>query len=304
MLKRCWIVICTRNRESSLNRLLTSIINSDLQTIEGLIVVDSSDNPISINSPKKLNESEIEFVLLKSYVQNLAYQRNCALNFLATRAVNLIHFLDDDVEVDFNYFNDKYEIFRNEGFANTAIVGGIECNPGAHFQSHKVMFAKLRRNGRVTKSGINHKVYDLKSRKNVDWVSGMMLTVNYPLVSTLRFSENLLGNSVGEDVIYSLKAKEFGRIIVDPNIHVIHHHESSGRCDDLSNRVSFNFYRIELVRLKLKAKKRHVFMSLVFSQLKYLFLYLLTGTIKYKNFAMVDNKSMKSLILGQTLRAR
>lgn len=263
-----WLVICTCNRKDNLWKLLNSLSGAELTNLVGIVIVDSSDEPIQLNIFQEINLNIENKIVINSEIKNLAFQRNKALNFLEEKRVRLVHFLDDDIDVPKDYFQTKVKIFENVSTGVVAIIGGVEINTSEKRRTN-LSFGELARSGKVSRSGVNYKIRKLKKARRVDWISGMMLSLNYEILRDIRFSENLLGNSVGEDVIYCLQASRRGAILADPNVYVYHHMELSNRESPVSNRNSYNHYRLEACRMNLKVNKYLLLASLLTSAVKY-----------------------------------
>jgi hypothetical protein len=58
-----------------------------------------------------------------------------------------------------------------------------------------------------------------------EWLIGCSIW-DFQKINALRFEEDFYGQSLGEDVIFSLKASSLGRIAADPTV-IINHLESS-----------------------------------------------------------------------------
>lgn len=279
-------------------RLLKNIDKCNIESIYGLIIVDSSDNAISPLIFRNILEKINKKVIIYSNRKNLAYQRNKALHFLQEQKALLVHFLDDDVMISSEYFETKSLIFNEYASKSKiiSILGGIEYNLFDKDINKKMGLCNRIKSGKVTKSGINHKIVSLDKVKKVDWISGMMLTINAPLLKSIYFRENLLGNSVGEDVIYCLEANQLGAVIADPRIRVYHYHDNSNRESSYLNRDSFNFYRFEACKSDLNVNKYFLSFSLLYSTLKYLSFFTFTRKDIYSHYVKVDFSWAKRVI--------
>ena len=79
--------------------------------------------------------------------------------------------------------------------------------------------------GKLLKSGVNIPIRKFKDGVyESDWLIGCSLW-NYEKVKGIRFEQDFYGSSLGEDVIFSVKAKRDGKLLVDSNV-ILEHLES------------------------------------------------------------------------------
>lgn len=225
------VVIPTRNRPLLLAEALENLSLLELKpTI--VVVVDSSDYTNSIEPQYRLNQA----IFLNTKVRSASVQRNIGIDFLLSskfwKEINLVSFLDDDVLVPELYFNTITEIFE----ANKEIVGfsGIALN------TNEIKNKRLKRNifsdwlgitgdpGSITKSAVNISPRGLLRRTEVDWLIGCS-TWKKEIFDTLRFEEKFTGQSIFEDVIFSARARKFGKLVCDPDLILNHAMTHIGR---------------------------------------------------------------------------
>lgn len=226
------IVIPTRNRPSNLLTLLGKIEEQSLPVGE-VIITDSSDevHPISID-PKW------SFTLkhLATSIQSAAQQRNMGIELVSERC-DFLCFLDDDVLPGPDYLRELIVSLRKSGgigisgiAINPNSLGGTRTKPKGFFGSLQKFF-KLDSDsdGVILKSGVNIpvRVYSGESQE-VEWLIGCSVW-QFKKISSLRFESDFMGQSLCEDVIYSLKASRAGKLFVDPNIHLAHLESDIGR---------------------------------------------------------------------------
>jgi len=239
-LHRIAVVIPTKDRYSNLLLLLKGIernVNIDL-----VIVVDASKYFSEHLLPREIKSTPL--VHLKSGVASAAVQRNVGLDYLNSLDTNFdyVAFLDDDVEINSDYFSLVTQTFVNDdilGVSGVAVADKVK--QGANLSKWGRLFLDsigyTGASGSVTRAAINVPI-DSKDgvREPVDceWLIGCSVW-KWPKISDLRFEADFPGSSIFEDVIFSMKARSRGKLIVNPNI-VLRHHL-------LSSPASFSFER-------------------------------------------------------------
>ncbi len=93
---------------------------------------------------------------------------------------------------------------------------------------HRVPVAKRAfmldspRTGRVLPSGRNPLVVDVQSVTEVDWLSGCSMSFRRAVFETFSFNEELKGYCLGEDVEFSYRVHQRGRLLVTPDARIEH----------------------------------------------------------------------------------
>jgi glycosyltransferase involved in cell wall biosynthesis len=220
------VVIATRNRNELLIGCLDAILSNSIKPFQ-IIVIDSSD----LDKRKKIvylsSTIKHEFTEIKS----AAKQRNIGLSMVDPNS-KYIAFIDDDVLIPESYFAKLISSMEKFGLCG---ISGLAINSkkeSAHKPKGKVkkIFSRLflldsNLDGVLLKSGVNISV----KKKNTipvesEWLIGCSIW-DYLIIKDLRFEEDFYGQSLGEDVIFSLRASKSGKIAVDTNV-VIDHQES------------------------------------------------------------------------------
>ena len=73
------------------------------------------------------------------------------------------------------------------------------------------------RTGRVLPSGRNPLVVDVLSVTEVDWLSGCSMSFRRAVFEMFSFNEELTGYGLGEDVEFSYRVHQRGRLLVTPD---------------------------------------------------------------------------------------
>jgi len=220
------LVIPTRNRGKTLRTLLESIRFLSFMP-DSTIVVDASDEFRDFSE----EFSDINLIHLNSERASAAFQRNMgietAVNFFPN--FQFIAFLDDDVTVNLDYFQNTVTLLNNNpdfiGISGLALY-----DQGKPTRRNKVLdfFGWSGSPGSLTKSIVNISPQGLETFKQVDWLIGCSVW-RRRVVESLRFEADFQGQSLFEDVIFSVRASELGKLGCDPNIIIRHNMSTLGR---------------------------------------------------------------------------
>jgi glycosyltransferase involved in cell wall biosynthesis len=221
------IVIPTRNREELLNKLLANIDFQDPRLVE-VIVVDSSDHLFK----SYLNQTKIKYI--HTSIKSAATQRNIGIDNLKEMIQN-VFFVDDDVILPKNYFNQLNECLSGEetigasGLAVNHSVNSIRGKPrGVSGLYRRIFLLDSKRDGALLRSAINIPVRSEKdslgSVVDTEWLIGCSAWKS-TIFTEFRFENKFKGQSLGEDVLFSSKSKKNGKLKVDTSI-IMDHLES------------------------------------------------------------------------------
>ena len=202
------------------------VITPQLADGDELIIVDSSD-------PELLSKSlttapKVKY--LTTEIRSAAVQRNIGLDHLGISRYTF--FLDDDTIPNKNYFEKCISILDE---SNAIGVSGIALNPksgvlrsypkgmiGAYY---RFFLLDSMKDGVLLKSGVNIPVRKyLGDSYQVDWLIGCSGWLTEKIGDT-RFESDFLGQSLSEDVIFSVRMRKKGLIVTDPSI-ILTHDES------------------------------------------------------------------------------
>ena len=286
--RRLTVIIPTRNREDRLSELVNKLISFEDQITE-LIIIDSSDFRSELENDF---DFPFEFVYKHSKICSAAYQRNLGLNLIENQP-DYIAFLDDDVIPNNFYFTNLINALESDGAIG---VSGVAVDPtladsdydrNYFLRNYKRMFGLAGKiEGEVLSSAVAIPVIDNKSALvPTKWLIACSIW-KYDVVSDLRF-ENFVGQSLSEDVIFSMKASRRGLLLVNPQVILNHSQELSGRPN------LYNFWRMWVTnRRRLVTIFRGQGMNLVsfywanFGQLTILLFKFITGDKKYGKGAL------------------
>ena len=221
------VIIPTRNRNKLLSELVQTLPISN-HYLNKIIIVDSSDEAHA----KDYRHDKINYI--HTEIKSAAIQRNIGIENLSPTS-EIVFFLDDDVRVDFQYFEKIIENFHDldvvgvSGLALNTSKPSIRNTPsGISGYLKRLFFLDSHRDGALLPSAVNIpvRVQSQTKRVNVkvDWLIGCSAW-RTNILNKVKFDISFTGQSLGEDVLFSAKAREFGCLIVDPDI-VVNHLES------------------------------------------------------------------------------
>lgn len=203
-----------------------TVLVPELVEDDELIIVDSSDP--GLLSHKLTSIPRVKYVVTE--IRSAAVQRNIGLDHLGNS--KYVFFLDDDVLPNIDYFEKCISVLNN---SNAVGVSGLALNPNSgvlrSYPSglvgfyHRLFLLDSKKDGALLKSGVNIPVRDyLGNIHDVDWLIGCAMWLTEKVGNT-RFESDFLGQSLSEDVIFSVRMGKKGRIVNDPSI-VLSHDES------------------------------------------------------------------------------
>ena len=219
------VIIATLNRPELLKNLLHQLSSQTLKPSQ-IIIIDASneENRVPID---KIEDEKIIYKISK--VKSAALQRNQALE-LVDKETEFIAVLDDDIIIEPDYLDRCFKLIKN---TNAVGVSGVAI-PIIHREKSKNFFVKKfflfesKKGGVITLSGINIPVKESNKNGTVhktEWLIGCSFW-RYKDIQDLKYCELFLGNSLFEDVIFSMQANKKGNLYVDSTI-VLNHLESA-----------------------------------------------------------------------------
>jgi glycosyltransferase involved in cell wall biosynthesis len=215
------VVIATRNRPIQLMNLLNLI---ELQTIlpKEIIIIDSSDVILSYSST-----GQIKIKYLHTHQKSTAKQRNLGIEEVQ-KGTDVLFFLDDDTIPDCNYFSQMVQTLVDTGGIG---VSGIAENPGKNQRRKpsgiigcikRLTFLDSKIDGKLLLSGIPVPIRtNEQDLYQTDWLIGCSCW-DFHKITNLKFEQDFEGYSLGEDVIFSVKAKKLGKLYVNSRIVLSH----------------------------------------------------------------------------------
>lgn len=160
--------------------------------------------------------------------RGLTKQRNIGLAAV-DGLVDIVHFIDDDVELDSSYVVSLMRAFGDNdelAGAGGAVVGAPYRRPGTLARLGLRQSLKL---GSVLKSGYNIGCFDSPEPRQVDWLPGCSMSFRLSKIRGLSFDERRTGYALGEDVDFGLKVAQNGRLEHCPEAKLVHHLSNANR---------------------------------------------------------------------------
>lgn len=253
------VIIPTRNRKELLG-ILVNYLLKNFKQIDQIIIVDSSD--ISETTVNFLNSKKVLYIY--SEVKSAAIQRNIGLLHVKP-SCKYLAFLDDDVRPPTDYFKDLIRLLNSKKAAG---VSGIALNTNSYKSRRSIKVFEIYRKffyldsnieGTVMNSAVNVPVkYFPKANSAVEckWLIGCAVW-DYKKIKHCKFDDRFYGQSLGEDVLFSLKASNYGKLFVKQNLILKHLESPAGRPNYLNHNRMWvrNRYYIsqEILGKKFKA---------------------------------------------------
>jgi GT2 family glycosyltransferase len=218
------LILATRNRPDEVIRLLSELSVQTLQPSQ-VIVVDASDSPLSRHQFPPLQGLNVQ---LLHTAPGLTLQRNAGLIEL-DQSIDIVHFLDDDVEITPDYFQQLENAYL--GLPDAHGIGVRTSDNRNYRPSGLKCFFLLdsRRSGKLLRSGINVGFRDSGPEYLVDWLPGCAMSYRINAMEGLRFDTSRTGTGWGEDVDFSARVGARGPLYITSQTHVIHKQSTINR---------------------------------------------------------------------------
>lgn len=240
LIRGCTVVVCTYRRPASLNRLLTSIYERERKPWQ-VIVVDASPDEETRNSLTRnwnhlLRNGELRYHNVTAEHRGLTKQRNFGLQHVQT---DLVCFFDDDVVLVDDCLAEMEAVHRSMGDA----VVGVGAYVGLEAQPPRLLW-RIRRAlgivttlepGRYDRGGMSTPWESMPpgaGAQEGDWLPGCGAIWKTAVARELRFREEFEGYCQGEDLEFSLRARQRGRLVMCGRARLLHLHEAAGRPDE------------------------------------------------------------------------
>lgn len=251
------LVICTYMRPVSICKCLDSLVSQKRMLDEILIIDASLNNDTQSAIELKNYKLPIKYTLVEDKDRGLTKQRNFGVKKVSND-IDIVAFMDDDVVVDTLYF---YEIEKTYKLNVDVVgVGGISTNEVKWEKIDKT--EDMNKNKYFTYDSWRRKESSRFRLRNflgllspnspgmsascgnerhigflppsgktytVDNLIGMNMTYKKSIFDKLSFSTFYEGYGLYEDKDFSLQVSKFGKILLNTNAKVEHHHDPLGR---------------------------------------------------------------------------
>lgn len=191
-----------------------------------IIIIDASneENRVLTESIKDKN-----IIYRISNIRSAAIQRNIALD-LVDKKNRYVAILDDDILITPNYLErclNLIQISKAIGISGVAIPTKKVTKTNKLNLIKRLFFLESKFGGLVTAGGINLPIKTNQSGSllfETKWLIGCAFWDNRKL-GNLRFCNEFLGQSLFEDVLFSIQASKMGTLLVDSTL-VLQHLEA------------------------------------------------------------------------------
>ena len=277
------LIICTYMRDVPLLNLLNSVKNQTVYPNE-ILIIDGSTNDETRNALEKIQFENLKYFKVTPEDRGLTKQRNFGVN-LVSKDYEMICFLDDDVILFPDYFEHVIQTYKTH--PDALAVGGYITNEvqwtkaSVAQSSDKFYFDgwqrnepsrfKLRRKFGLqpdTPSGFlptfahgrsigflppSGKIYP------VEQIMGGVSSYKKEVFDSLSFSSYFEGYGLYEDADFSIRISKLGKLYVNTNAQLSHHHDASGRPNKFEYgkmvvRNGWYVWRVKYPKPSLKAR--------------------------------------------------
>ncbi|MCE5204280.1 MAG: glycosyltransferase [Actinomycetia bacterium] len=214
------VIVCTRNRPDEVRRLLGTLPSQTVQPM--LIVVDASDDEATEVLVDEFTRAGLWMAVDYTRAEpGLTRQRMAGVRRLQDQ-VTVVHFIDDDVVLEPEYFESIERAFRE--LPEALGIGGMDTALTAHSPglAGRLFGFDNDAQGRVLRSGHPVLVYNATTVIRVDWLSGCGMSFRRSVFDRHAFDESLEGYSLGEDVDFTYRVSREGPLYVTPRARLRH----------------------------------------------------------------------------------
>jgi GT2 family glycosyltransferase len=221
------LVVCTLNRPAGIQALL-EFLGQTPECPRLIVIVDASeDSATSEVTQSARGLTSLNIVYLRSKI-GAAHQKNVGLNFLEANdvgAIEVVHFLDDDVLPESDYFATVLALFRER--SDAVVIGGYDRTLSAaktSFIRNISLLSSGVRSGVILTSGICLVPFPKSKLEQVSFVPGGMLSLRGNAARSLRYDGRI--RIYGDEVEFQLRASLQGSIYSSSVLPVTHKSET------------------------------------------------------------------------------
>lgn len=214
------LVICTKDRPDDLRRALDSV-KIQTRLPDQVVIVDGSTTGATAEMVPQIRNLFVCDLVYRRTQPGLTRQRNVAISEINPE-MEFAMFIDDDVELQQDYVEKVIETF--ERFPEALGVGAAILNQTKITRKlDLVLGLDARDGGRVLSNGFNTMRVLAEEEGPVEWLSGCSMSFRTSVFKSCGFDETRQGNSLGEDVDFSMRVRQFGDLIWTNRTGLIHH---------------------------------------------------------------------------------
>jgi GT2 family glycosyltransferase len=242
------IIIPTKNRDQDLVQCLISIAHQSVKPRE-IIIVDASDE---VSDYEKYTE-KMKLVHVKAHKAGLPSQRNQGLQLISPTS-KYVAFLDDDVILEKDFFENIANTFSQ---SNKIVgVGGVITNydiPRFHKLILKLLLMRGRKPGSLLLSGYSTvpTLREITEPIESSFLPGGLSCYRLSAIKNMQFDheyERFTGHAYCEDLDFSYRASQKGKLVITPDARAIHNESPTSRPSDYSHGVAQIVNRARLVK--------------------------------------------------------
>lgn len=244
------IAICTRNRIADITKCIESIsrqvgLNCEVE----ILIVDDGDI-------QKEQLHLFEAMLSKIKCMKLSYFKKLKAGIWLSRVEcvkiaehEIILYLDDDVELDDPCYISK--LLKNyDNDVSLAGVGGIAKGLYASKIANVLGVATFQMSssmGSLSKSGLAGSIanwHKAKSNFETEFFHGCNMSFKKSSLKDMKPLNWMENYAVGDDLYMSYYASNYGRLLIDPSLKIIHHEspQSRDKAENVSKAKVVNHY--------------------------------------------------------------
>ncbi len=248
------VVVCTYMRPNDIIKMLDSIVLQSIYPDE-IIIVDASNNELTKNLNLDLKYKNLQYYYVDANTRGSAKQRNFGITKVAD-SIDIICFLDDDVVLLENYFEELLNTYNT--YPDALGTGGYIINSGINWikkhKTYKSTFIENQFDGWITKENprnLFRKILGLQSNVppgfmplfshgqnalppsgkiyNAELIMSVVCSYRKNVLDNQKFDNYFVGYSLYEDIALSLKIAKKGKLYINTNAKLYHYHSSFGR---------------------------------------------------------------------------
>jgi len=294
------LIICTYQRPNAVVSLLKSVQQQMLYPNE-IIIVDGSTDAKTTEILLNHSFEKVRYYKVDKKNRGLTRQRNYGISKV-TKGINVVCFLDDDTILDKNYFKElihsytkypnaigiggyitnevKWEVNNNSNCSKKYFyLDGFKRREGLRFRVRKFFklidktapgFMPTYSHGRsIGYLPPSNKIYE------VEYFMGGVSSFKKELLDKIKFSTYFEGYGLYEDLDFCLRASKLGKLYVNTNAKVEHHHEVAGRPNKFEYgkmvvRNGWYVWRVKYPNPSLKARFKWNMVIILLMKLRFL----------------------------------
>jgi GT2 family glycosyltransferase/SAM-dependent methyltransferase len=231
------MVVCTYNRAHSVARLLDSCKTLAHRPMQLLIVDASTNDTVEQLIRQRQDYADIAgdfaYFRVSGALRGLTRQRNFALQYVTS---DLVAFFDDDVVFTSDCLYEMEQVHRAYGdkvIGTGAVAENAMVSPTLLWRvRHWLRMVPDLQPGRYHASGMSVPwSFLVPSEATVegDWLPGYAMMWKTAVAREVGFCGNFAGYAQGEDLDFSLRIRNRGKLLMVCSARLLHLHDQSGR---------------------------------------------------------------------------